>query len=163
MKEIIIIRHAKSSWNHPGLADFDRPLNERGKRDAPKMGAFLLAKNLVPDLIFTSPANRAITTARVICNQLNCSEDSLRIRQSLYHTDLEDVLELIKSLDNSLQRIYLFGHNPTWTEVANYFSNTYIQNVPTCGIVHIVSESENWESINRGNSEVKNTFFPKTI
>ncbi len=159
MKTVYFIRHAKSSWENPGLRDFDRPLNNRGLRDAPFMATVLRNKNVVIDRIITSPANRAKTTAGYFARALevtNFVEDEV-----IYEAYLQEVLNLVKSQSDDLNQIMVFGHNPTFTSIANLFSTTYIANLPTCGIVKIEGEIESWSELSEETASVVEIYFPK--
>lgn len=149
MKKVYFIRHAKSSWNDPGLSDIERPLNKRGFRDAPFMAKMLRGKNISPDKLISSPANRAFTTATYFAKELNIPEKAIVIRKEIYHAYPEEVLNIIRNLPNTDTEVLLFGHNPCFTSLANQFSKEYIPNVPTCGIVKIEAEVENWKDFEK--------------
>lgn len=162
MKTLFLIRHAKSSWAQPGLRDFDRPLNERGMNDAPAMAQLLRAR--LPDTpvtIVSSPAKRALTTARFFAEALRIGEESIVRNQHIYEATLYEVLQIIQNLPDSADVVLLFGHNPTFTAVANYFSEDLIDNLPTCGIVQINTTAQKWSDMNETNSEAVWSLFPK--
>ncbi len=163
MRTLYLIRHAKSSWDNPGLRDFNRPLNERGLREAPLMAQLLSKQGVRPDLIVSSPAKRALTTALVFAEQFGIADDLVLREQDIYEADPTEILRIISALPDSAQVVCLFGHNPTFTEVANLFSDDFIDNVPTCGIVQIESGAETWKTMYEGNSRVKARFFPKEM
>lgn len=163
MRTLFLIRHAKSSWDNPGLRDFNRPLNERGMREAPLMAQLLDHQGIQPTLLVSSPAKRALTTALVFAAQFGIPDDLVQREQSIYEADPTDILKIISNLPDSAAVVCLFGHNPTMTEVANLFTNDMIDNVPTCGIVQIESEADTWNTMYEGNSRVKACFFPKEI
>src|SRR4051812_22854209 len=118
MKIIYLIRHAKSSWDLNDLPDIDRSLNERGFRDAHLMGGKLSEKGVNPDLIISSPAVRAITTALIIARKIHYPEDKIILRKSLYETSSAEYLKEIAQLKESINSVMLFGHNPIITEAA---------------------------------------------
>ncbi len=162
MKTFFLIRHAKSSWTHPELTDFDRPLNKRGIRDAPNMGKQLHSSNCIPDLMISSPANRAKTTASTIANELNYPIENIQLEQDLYHASTEDILTIIRSVAKDCRTLFVFGHNPGFTELANLFNKeSYIPNVPTCGIVTIESSATTWTDVDSKNSKVVSFIYPK--
>ncbi|HOY04534.1 MAG TPA: histidine phosphatase family protein [Saprospiraceae bacterium] len=163
MRTLYIIRHAKSSWDNPGLRDFNRPLNERGFREAPMMAQLLVDQGIKPDLLVSSPAKRAITTALFFAEKFGIEENQVLREQDIYEAAPTDILRIISNLPDSATVVCLFGHNPTFTEVANLFSENYIDNIPTCGIVQIESEAEHWNTLYEGNSRVKARFFPKEV
>jgi phosphohistidine phosphatase len=163
MRTLYLIRHAKSSWDNPGIRDFDRPLNERGLREAPKMADILQEQGLFPDLLVSSPAKRAISTARFFARAFQYTEDKIQQVPEIYEAYPRDILKIISELPNIAHKVLLFGHNPTFTDVANTFSNVWIDNVPTCGIVQIETSAENWNEMYEGNSKVICCYFPKEV
>ena len=134
MKIVYFVRHAKSSWEDMSLRDIDRPLNPRGKRDAPFMAKLLKGKGVKADAIISSPANRAFSTASVFAAELEVKKEDIRVKDQIYEAYTNDVLDVISNLEDDLETVLIFGHNPTFTSLANMFSKDYIPNVPTCGI-----------------------------
>lgn len=131
---LLLVRHAKSCWKDESLADIDRPLNKRGLRNAPEMGQRLQQRSLVPDAIVSSPAVRALTTARMMAAEMEFRNEIL-VDKELYAAAPADVLDVVRSIDDSVRIAMIVGHNPTLTELADHFSDEEIENVPTCGIV----------------------------
>lgn len=144
MKTLYLIRHAKSDWSDDGLADFDRPLNERGRRDAPQMAAFLLGRGGVPQLIVSSPAKRAYATARAFADRFEIPENDISLRDDLYEAPTRTVLRAIRELPDHVDRAAIFGHNPSLTYVVQQFAGDYVDNVPTCGVAVVVGEVDSW-------------------
>lgn len=163
MRTLYLIRHAKSSWDTPGLRDFNRPLNERGLHDAPQMAKLLVKQGVQPDLLISSPAKRAITTALFFAQAFGIADDAVVREQDIYEADIRDLLRIISALPDSAHTVLLFGHNNTLTHVANLFTEDFIENVPTCGIVRIESSAATWQEFYEGNSIVKTCFFPKEV
>lgn len=163
MRTLYLIRHAKSSWDNPGLRDFNRPLNERGQREAPLMAALIAEMGIKPNLIVSSPARRAITTAQYFAEALGIAEEDIVRNQDIYEADPQDILRLISGLPESAETVFVFGHNPTFTDVANHFSDDFIENIPTCGIVRIDSPADSWRSFYEGNARVSAQYFPKAV
>lgn len=161
MKKLFIVRHAKSSWSNPGLKDFDRPLNDRGNKDAPFMSQFIADKYLAPSLIISSPANRAYTTACHFAEAFGINKDDIQQEKSLYHAYPEEVYEVLHGIDKDVVQVLIFGHNPTFTSIANHFNDEYIDNVPTCGVVYLKCDVEDWGHINRKNTKLKAFYYPK--
>ena len=162
MKTLYIARHAKSDWSTGAGSDFDRPLNERGRRDAPKMGTFLRENGAIPELILTSPAVRALTTARFLADVPGAAQIPLAVVNSLYMTDAPDTLEIIGKVKNSVQSLMIVGHNPTQTILTNYLTDAMIDNVPTCGVVVIEFPlAASWEEISGSAGNMKHFFYPK--
>jgi phosphohistidine phosphatase len=148
-KNLFIIRHGKSDWDRPGVSDIDRPLKERGIRDAHEMAKRGLEQGLVPDLIISSPANRALNTARIFSKVLGYSPDSILINQDLYLAESDEIMEVIAAADNSSNTLMLFGHNPGFTELTDDLSNLNIDNLPTTGMVLLKFKAESWEEISK--------------
>jgi len=163
MRTLFLIRHAKSSWDNPGLRDFSRPLNERGLHEAPQMAKLLVKQGIQPDFLISSPAKRAITTALFFADAFGITEDAVVREPSIYEADVRDILRIVGELPDSAHTVLLFGHNNTLTDVANLFTEDFIENVPTCGVVRIESSAASWREFYEGNSEVKTCFFPKEV
>lgn len=163
MRTLCLVRHAKSSWDNPALRDAQRPLNERGLRDAPRMAKTLAATGLQPDLLVSSPAKRAWTTAVFFAQAFGLAETDIVPNSDIYEAAPIALLRIISALPDTAQTILLFGHNPTFTEVANLFSAEPIDNVPTCGIVQLESAAPTWAAIYEGNTQVHSLYFPKNL
>lgn len=149
MKILTLIRHAKSSWKDAYLLDIDRPLNKRGKRDAPVMGKRLAERDFRPDLLVASPATRALVTAEVIAGEIDYPVEEIVIDRRMYGAGVTEWLQVIHSLDDALDDVACFGHNPGLTDLVNYFAPGYIANMPTCGIVELTFDVETWASVGR--------------
>lgn len=154
MKTLILIRHAKSDWSNPFLRDFDRELNARGLRDAPIMGALLSQKNIHPDIILSSPAQRAKSTAIEIARKLSFPEDAITYDSSLYESNIETLIEVIRGVPDTCQTLIVFGHNPEITEFVNVMCHADIENLPTCGVVAMRLRSDSWKCIEYHSGEL---------
>ena len=161
MKELFVIRHAKSSWSNPSLTDFDRPLNDRGLHDAPMMAKVLKEEGIVPDQIVSSSANRAKSTAQYIANGLGIDESSLVFKREIYEASYSTLLDLINNFDDRYKRIFIFGHNPTFTYLAERLGGEYIGNLPTCGIVGLRFELDSWKMVSAGSGSQFYYDYPK--
>ena len=161
MKTIYVVRHAKSCWDDPGLTDKERPLNSRGKKDGPLMAAWMSKKEAAPDRILSSPAVRALETAKIFAKQFNLNPSEIDVQLSLYHPDVTDILDALKALDKEVKTVYLFSHNPAITYFANYFGGHMIDNVPTTGIVKMECTAEEWADLSRQNTLRIDFFYPK--
>lgn len=161
MKTLYLIRHAKSDWSDESLSDFDRPLNTRGKKDAPFMGSILLNDGIHPDLILSSPALRAKSTAIAFAQALSYPTDSIRYIHALYASDTETILALIRDVSPSVNTLFVFGHNPEITECANFITGGDIDNIPTCGVMAMRLREDNWKSIGANSAELRRFDFPK--
>jgi phosphohistidine phosphatase len=147
MKTLYIVRHAKSSWKNPDLADFDRPLSKRGKEDAAVMGKRLRKLSVLPDLIVSSTAKRARKTAKSIAKQLGYPRKSIQKRDIIYHGMMPDLMDLIRGFDDSHNIVMLIGHNPDLTSLANMLTDQFISNIPTCGFVCAEIEVDSWKNV----------------
>ncbi|MCS7087460.1 MAG: histidine phosphatase family protein [Thermoflexales bacterium] len=143
MKTLLLVRHAKSSWDYPDLADIERPLNERGLRNAPEMGRRLALRGVRPDLILSSPAVRALTTARLIAQQLDYPEDNIRVDERIYEAAPETLLTVISELDPALRVVLLVGHNPELTELAQRWTDK-IEHMPTAAVAEFAFSAKTW-------------------
>lgn len=158
---LYLIRHAKSSWDHPGLKDIDRPLEARGYRDAPFMAKMLASEGIKADKLVSSPAKRAYSTAVFFAQAQGIDPESIEQDIKVYHAYAEDVLAVARNWKDSWNTVFLFGHNPTFTSVANYFADQFIDNVPTCGIVGIELEAIQWKDLKKGAGRIKHYWYPK--
>lgn len=165
MKRLTLIRHAKSSHDNPGLRDFNRPLNHRGLRDAPKMGRYLLNELAWhPDQIISSPATRAITTARLIAQEVGY--DALRIRQAeeIYEANLRALFGVIHEVDESVQHLTLVGHNPGMEFLANTLvGQRSILALVTCGVVLLELNVSTWASVREKCATLQRFLQPKAL
>jgi phosphohistidine phosphatase len=160
MKTLFLVRHAKSSWDDAALPDKDRPLNDRGKRDAAKMGERLAKHDVKPDLILSSPARRALTTAEIIAKKLDYKRKSIVVDGRLYATEADDLLSAIRKLGNKPKRVMIFGHNPELTELANRLSSK-ITRMPTCAVAEFTFEAKSWSSIGEDKPSKATLDYPK--
>lgn len=163
MKTVFLVRHAKSSWDHPNLRDIDRPLNDSGMKTARKMAAMFYDRHGRPDLLISSPAKRAFTTAVYFADALGIASSDIRVEPAIYEALVSDIFRLVTELPATLETVMLFGHNPTFTHLANHFTREYIPNVPTCGIVHISLDSNDWRDFTPDHAILRETYFPKEI
>lgn len=137
MKRLTIIRHAKSSWDDPNQRDFDRPLNSRGLQAAPLMGRELKARGFAPDLIVSSPAIRALSTAKIIAELLGYSEARIETDRAIYEATVPELLAVVRALPPAHNHVMLFGHNPGFQELAIHLTNKPLPKMPTCGVVDL--------------------------
>lgn len=161
MMNLFLCRHAKSSWSEPGLADKERPLNERGKNDAPLMGNILKNKQEFPDLIISSPAKRALKTAKLIAEKLDYKTKNIEVNKNLYMAGINEFIDVISHINKDHKNVMLFSHNYGITDFANYISNSDIQNIPTCGIVKISFVIKNWQEIQNTKGNLQYFIYPK--
>jgi phosphohistidine phosphatase len=157
MKTLFIIRHAKSAWDEPGLSDFERPLNERGKKDGPEMAERLKIKDLEIDHFVSSPARRARRTARFFAEAYDVKKDKIELVERLYMAGMTDFEDTVSSLDDKHASVAIFSHNPGITEYANSLTGVRTDNMPTCSIFAVQADVETWKDF--GSAEKKFLFF----
>ena len=157
MKKIYLVRHAKSSWKYPKLDDFERPLNKRGRKNAPFMGTVLKKRGILPDLILSSPANRAAMTARIMATRIDYPIEDVIYMESMYGADEQEMVEIVGQMDDGIDRLMLVGHNPGLTNLANTLGNDPVSNVPTSGIYAVRFKIASWNRIR--NRRGKTDFF----
>jgi phosphohistidine phosphatase len=161
MKTIYLVRHAKSSWKYPELEDFERPLNKRGRKSIVLMGEILNKLEVETDIIISSPATRAATTARSIAYSINYPPEKIRYSEIIY-TFSEDVLiPVIKDMNDSIKKLMLVGHNPALTNLANYISDQQTSNIPTCGVFCVNLDISSWIEFGERSGRLKFFEFPK--
>jgi phosphohistidine phosphatase len=163
MKTLTLVRHAKSSWKDSSLADRDRPLNKRGKRDAPEMGRRIVAAGIRPSLIVSSPAVRAWTTAKVIAREIGYPREFLQRDNALYLASVNGILDVIASQDTGFNSLMLVGHNPGFTDFANYLVPGLTNNIPTAGVVSVELHTDEWTLYDRPDTELLLYDFPKNL
>ena len=161
-RTIVLIRHAKSSWANPLQSDYDRPLNDRGKKDAPEMGAVLKSKNIIPDLIISSTARRAASTAKRIAAAVGFPAEKIDWQEKLYQCIPAVFEEIIDGLDDALRTVFIVAHNPGISEFANELApGFHIDIVPTCGIVAMEMEAGRWDDYHAAKRRVFLSDAPK--
>lgn len=161
MKTLLLVRHAKSDWGNPLLRDFDRPLNERGKRDAPVMAQRLLDRKFGIDAFISSPAKRAGKTARIFAQAYGFKKEEVRYVEDLYLAEPEVFFRVVEAADDNWDTIALFSHNPGITDFANSCSNARIDNIPTCGVFAIRVHDNTWKSFRTAEKEFLFFDYPK--
>ncbi len=159
---LTVIRHAKSSWSHPELSDHDRPLNKRGRRDAPRMGERLRDRGFDADAILTSTAVRARLTAEAIAEACGLA-DRVRAKHALYHAEPEAVIELVDAVasERALQHVAVVGHNPGFTELVVWLTGADLDNLPTCGVATIDLDGERFADPRGGRGRLALLETPK--
>lgn len=161
MKTLILVRHAKSSWDNPNIPDHERPLNKRGERDAPFMGDILKEKNLTVDMIVSSTASRAHTTAMEIAKRLDYPVDNIETDEIIYHAGAKNILKLIQTFNDDWETVIMFGHNPDLNYLASYLSGEPFEKFPTCGITAIDFDIHSWIEIDDKNGRLRFFEYPK--
>ncbi|MES2488703.1 MAG: histidine phosphatase family protein [Pseudomonadota bacterium] len=161
MRTLTIIRHAKSSWEQEGLSDFERPLNERGRRDAPVMAARLKKDAALPNLLVSSPALRAITTARMFAEVLGIPTENIQLQAKIYDASLGTLLNIVQNLDDQYPHIALFGHNPGFSQLAQRLAPCNFDELPTCAIAQISLPVKNWRDAGADMGTLSFSSWPK--
>lgn len=161
-KTLLIIRHAKSSWEWDTLNDFDRPLNERGKRDAPLMAQRLMDKNILIDAFVSSPAKRARKTAEYFAETYQRKKEDIVLVSELYHAAPDTFFEVVQGLNDGANTVALFSHNPGITAFVNQLTETVrIDNMPTCGIFAVSMEAVAWKQFKQAKKDFLFFDYPK--
>ena len=164
MKQLYIIRHAKSSWGDFSLPDFERPLNDRGRSDAPMMAKRLLEKKIKIDAFVSSPAKRAKKTCKLFCNEYNVKEDKIIFIDNLYLAPAETFFEVIEKLDEKYKHVAIFAHNPGVTEIANRLcKDVHIDEMPTCSIFAVEADIEKWKDFKEAENKFLFFDYPKHL
>lgn len=162
MKELIIVRHAKSDWGNEYLKDIDRPLNERGYSDAYFLSSWYGKHKTHPDLIVSSPATRSLNTALIFLREMNLELDRFRVSDNIYESPASSLLGVIRAFDKHCNTVMMFGHNPGFTDLSNELSaDMYFENIPTCGIVSFVFDVKKWADVEQKGGRLTFYQFPK--
>jgi phosphohistidine phosphatase len=161
VKTLYLIRHAKSSWKEPDLSDEDRPLNKRGKKDAPFMGKLLRERDEVPDLMISSTAKRALSTAKRFTKAMNLKPKEIIRDKRLYMGGTDEFREVMSEVKDKHSSIMMFGHNPGLTDFVNRISEANIDNVPTSGTVRIDFDVKSWRDAANGRGKFVWFEYPK--
>jgi phosphohistidine phosphatase len=163
MKTVVLIRHAKSSWDDHSMTDLERPLNDRGKKDAPEMAQRLLKKKIAINAFISSPAKRARKTATIFAKAFDREKEDVLLKDKLYNAAEKDFYEVISQLPASMNNIALFSHNPGLTDFANTLtSDTRIDNVPTCGMFAVTFDGD-WSTFRQAQKQFLFFDYPKSV
>ncbi len=160
MKQLILVRHAKAQPADAAARDFDRPLNRRGQTDAPRIGARMRSWGAQPEHILSSPATRALATARLVVEAMRLPASAIETRDAIYEADAGDLLDMIRAFPPDWERVMLFGHNPSITDVLNVLTDEMIDNIPTCGAALIDFDVTDWARITEGAGQIKAFEYP---
>lgn len=165
MKSLTLIRHAKSSHDNPSVRDIHRPLNGRGRRDAPAIGRHLDESfQFAPDLIISSPASRAIHTARMIAKEIGADEWGIRQDERIYEAPLRSLLQVVREVHDDFAHVALFGHNPGLETFCNWLcGEKVIDGLRTAGVMMLEVDTESWAAVNQGCAKLKLYLFPAMI
>lgn len=161
MKQLLLVRHGKSDWDKPGLADIDRPLSERGKRDAPAMAHRLLDKKIKIDAFISSPAKRAAKTAKIFAGEFGKKKDKIVYDDRLYLAEPAAFFEVIAGIDDDRSNVALFSHNNGITDFANLLTDMRVDNIPTAGVFAVKAECDSWRDFRHAKKEFLFFDYPK--
>jgi phosphohistidine phosphatase len=161
MKTLILVRHAKSSWDEAGLSDSERPLNERGKKDAPEMAGRLRKRGLTIDKIVSSPAERAFRTARYFAREFEIKKEAIAVEKTLYGAMPSQFLQVVASLKDKYSTVLFFSHNPGITDFANTLTNVRTDNIPTCGVFAVQANVDSWKDFAKAEKSFLFYDYPK--
>ena len=161
MKQLLLIRHAKSSWADAGQTDFDRPLNDRGKRDAPLMAARVLDRGFRVQHVFSSAAKRAFKTSKALMEVWNLKQDAISVFPDLYLAPPDEMLKVITAAPDTISSLALVAHNPGITEFINSLTNNRVDDLPTCGMVAFQIHTDSWADFKNASKEWLFIEYPK--
>jgi phosphohistidine phosphatase len=161
MKTLYLMRHAKSSWDFDDLTDKERPLNNRGREDAPLMGQALAKRSIQLDLLVSSPAVRAMSTAALVAHEVNYPPNQIDVVERLYRAEVLDMLDIVRGLPDPANSVLLVGHNNTITDFANLLSPNQLNELPTAAIVCLKFSCDHWAEVDRSNAEFYFYDYPK--
>ncbi|MDX1586508.1 MAG: histidine phosphatase family protein [Balneolaceae bacterium] len=166
MKHILLLRHAKSSWDDSSLDDFDRPLAKRGKKDAPRMGAFIKKSGYLPDKVYSSTAKRARQTTRLFCEPARLEDETITWTEDFYYGSAYDYLEAIQQSPDNAETVMLVGHNPKMEEIASLLcsdNKSYTVRMPTAALVCLEHPAVKWKQVREGTARIKWMMIPKLL
>ena len=162
LRELMLLRHAKSDWKEDDVIDIERPLSSRGKKNAAKLGKWLVDNNIMPDLIISSPAQRAQQTLRRICNE--CSANAIMVDE-LYLAEIPQLLKILAE-SPSAERIMIIGHNPGLEDLLHLLTlgeeQQKVRLFPTCALAHLVLPDD-WQNIEPGTAKLQQFITPKSL
>jgi phosphohistidine phosphatase len=161
VKRLLVCRHAKSSWKDGTLADFDRPLNKRGRGNAPEMAGWLRAGGVIPDLVVSSTAVRALDTAKLMAREFKIQRKKILALGELYDSYPAKIMQIVQGFDDRYGTVLLLGHNPELTILVNILGNLRIENIPTCGVVGLDFAVNSWSEIREGGASLAFFEYPR--
>lgn len=163
MKNLYVLRHAKSSWSFSELADDQRPLLEKGKKRTRKTIEFMLKEGVRPELMISSHAVRAFETAKIVAHALNYKQNSLVVSRFLYSCDADGIFNELFAVNDDIQSVMVIGHNPTLTNFVNKYLDAPVDYLPTSGLVGIAFETDKWSELPLAPARTLFLAFPKEL
>lgn len=161
MLRLTLVRHAKSSWDDHQASDFERPLNARGRRDAPVMALRVSSLRRLPDHLVSSPAVRAVSTAHIFAARLGVAEDDIALERRIYDATRTTLVEVVHALPDRARHAMLFGHNPGFSELANWLATCPFHEMPTCAVASFELQVADWREVAGGCGRLARYLFPK--
>lgn len=161
MKKIWLVRHAKSSWDFPELPDFERPLNARGRKEAPAMARWAAQQGLTPDALLYSPAARAKHTAQFFFSEWPAAV--FQEAPTLYEADVPRIWAVIRQCPENWSSLMVFGHNPGFHLLVSQLYSNHLENLPTCAVAGVVSSANTWQEVTSSNSICTSVWSPKAV
>jgi phosphohistidine phosphatase len=159
-KILYIVRHAKSNWDYDNIADVDRPLKVKGIKSAYEIARSIKLNNILPELILSSPANRALHTAIIFTRVFGLPAEKVRIDEGFYESSVSYCLEKIRETDASIESLMVFGHNPDFTDLVNQFTEGTLSDLPTAGTVRLEFSTDTWKNIDKSTLTKHSFIFP---
>lgn len=161
MLRLTLVRHAKASWDEVQARDFERPLDPGGQRDAPVMALRVSALRRTPDRLVSSPALRAISTARVFAERLGVDERDIVLEPRIYDASLQTLVEVVRSLPDASRHVMLFGHNPAFSELSNWLATCPFDDMPTCAVASFELSASAWSEVDAGGGRLARYLHPR--
>jgi phosphohistidine phosphatase len=163
MKKLYLIRHAKSSWDDPTKTDFERTLNHRGEKDAPLMAKFLSSKKIIPDLMISSPATRAFTTALFFASQFEYPYERIQTDERIYEATTGNLSDVVRQIADEYETVFIFGHNPGISNFCNLLTSKPVHDLPTCAVAGLDLNINSWSELNRYCGKLILFEYPKKL
>jgi phosphohistidine phosphatase len=163
MHLLTLVRHAKSSWDDTELSDFDRPLNARGERVAPEMAHRMASILEKPLQLISSPAVRALSTASIFARALDVNEKQIQLEPRIYDASTGTLLDIVQKLSDGISHAVLFGHNPGFTDLAQYLSRSLPREMPTCSVVTLSMDASHWRDAGADSARLLRFHYPKEL
>jgi phosphohistidine phosphatase len=160
MKMLYLVRHAKSDWENQDQKDFDRSLNDRGRKEAPEMASKLKERGIIVDLLLSSPALRTLSTSKLFAEILGYPENEIKTERRLYNAEPNTMLSIIQKTSDDIQSLMIIGHNPGVTELVNSLLGTILESMPTCGIVAGKLNIQSWQDLDWGGGKIEFSLNP---
>jgi phosphohistidine phosphatase len=161
MKNLYLIRHAKSRKDILGIEDKERPLSMRGEKEAWYIGSYLKKSGIIAEAFYSSPAKRALDTARLIAKKICFPRNKIKVLNAIYDSNIPKLLKVIRKINNKLDSAVIFGHNPEFLNLVNYLTPRSIEKLPTCGVFGIDFKIDSWIQVSRKKGKIAFFEVPK--